>query len=405
MSSRKIVAPVLVSWLAVLCTLVLAPSAFAWGQVLVPASAWNGVDVHSNFPNLSNWKKYPTEYGYKWQCVELAQRFYSHQKWVPVKKWGVSYAYQMYDRASKYGLATVANGSIKAIDWGDLVIWKKSLGATKSSDGTGHVAVVSSVKGSKITIVEQNWSKDGKRPLKLSNGTLSDSTGKIRGIIKGHGTGTIPGLVGYWSFDDASNLGRDDSGANNHGEAAPGYVSYSASGRIGGAASFVAGSNAGITVPDSPSLELSSGITIAAWVKMDSGVYRGATVLSKSDSQVSDDEWVFWASKANLGSGDMGAGFSSANDDSGIVVPSGSWRHVVMTYSGGPSGVISFYVDGLRVASFSSSADGMAISSSPVHIGSSPGGGQEEFSGLMDEVRLYRRALSASEVATLFRAQ
>ena len=210
------------------------------------------------------------------------------------------------------------------------------------------------------------------------------------------------GLIGYWKFDAPSYLGLDSSGLGNNGTPAPGYVSYTSDGRDGGGADFAAGSDAGITIPDSASLNFSGGITIAAWVKMDGDSIGGATILSKSDADVANDSWVAWASKGGMG-GDMGAGFGSANDDSGIVVPDGSWQYVAMTYDGTDGGNISFYLDGAQVTSRASSASGIVADSTALHIGSSPGGSPEDFSGIMDEVRLYDRALSSSEVADLYK--
>lgn len=192
-------AVLLIPFLVVACHLFIAtPQAHAWGQVLVRASAWNGVDVHSNFPEPDPWNKYRSEYGVKWQCVELAQRFYYKKGWVSAKKWPVSYAYQMYDKARTYHLATMPNGSISSVAWGDLVIWKKAL------RGSGHVAVVSAVNGSRVTVVEQNWSKAGKRVLTLTGGTLKDGTGKIRGIVKGKSSTTTSFTVCSAARDQCS---------------------------------------------------------------------------------------------------------------------------------------------------------------------------------------------------------
>ena len=103
-------------------------------------------------------------------------------------------------------------------------------------------------------------------------------------------------------------------------------------------------------------------------------------------------------------SGDLAAGFGSANDDSGVTVPVGSWEYVAMTYDGHTYGNISFYMNGAQVASMASSASGMVTDSTAVHIGASPGGGEEDFSGSMDEVRLFDRALSASEISQLYQS-
>jgi hypothetical protein len=50
-------------------------------------------------------------------------------------------------------------------------------------------------------------------------------------------------------------------------------------------------------------------------------------------------------------------------------------------------------------------ADGIIVNSSNLHIGASPCPSAEDFAGLMDEVFLYNRALSASEILTLYNNQ
>jgi hypothetical protein len=236
----------------------------------------------------------------------------------------------------------------------------------------------------------------------------SSSAGKGQSSPSNRATGVtsndvLDGLVGYWRFNDPSNLGLDSSGLHNDGTPARGFVRYAPSGKIGGAAEFTVGSDAGITVPDSPSLDFTDGITIAAWVKMDTAAAAGfATVISKSDDST-DEPYVLWASYRSRGNR-MAAFFAGASntDDSGITVPAGSWQYVAMSYDGRDHGIISFYLDGVQVASQASNATGMEVNSSALHIGASPCGTAEDFSGLMDEVRLYNRALSAAEIASLY---
>ena len=209
------------------------------------------------------------------------------------------------------------------------------------------------------------------------------------------------GLVGHWKFDNSKNLGLDSSGLGNNGTPAPSYVTYSADGKVGGAAQFTAGSDAGITIPDAPSLDFTSGVTVSAWVKMDAADgYE--TILSKSGTDTNEPYvlWAsFWATNDDLAAFFDGA---SASDDSGVSVASGSWQFVAMTYDGTPGGTICFYVNGVLVASQLSNAIGMASNTSALHIGASPCPGPEDFSGLIDEVRLYDRALSSTEISDIY---
>ncbi len=143
-------------------------------------SSWNGVDVYPGgglFTCTSG-------FGLDFQCVELAQRFFWTKGWVGVKTWPVSYAYQMYDVAPGLGLGVQANGAVSGLTWGDLVVWN----GTPATGG--HVAVVTAVNGSTVTIVEQNGDAANggtcTRTLTLNGATFADST--VRGVVKGKGS-------------------------------------------------------------------------------------------------------------------------------------------------------------------------------------------------------------------------
>jgi len=208
------------------------------------------------------------------------------------------------------------------------------------------------------------------------------------------------GPVGYWKFDDPNDIGLDSSGMGNNGTPGAGYVSYLSSGRVGGAAQFKAGGNVGITVPYSSSLDCRGGLTIAAWVKPDVSAGTSA-ILTKSDTGPVEP-YALWSSFWKTGNR-MAAWFDGASlsDDSGISLPAGSWTHIAMTYDGQPHGAVKFYRNGALVASKTTSADGITVSGSPVHIGASPCPGPEDFQGLLDEVVLFDRAVSDSEVQEL----
>ena len=66
--------------------LALPATALAWGEVWVSGASWGGVDVYSNSPAPNPYyAKGDSGYGWRWQCVELAQRFYSQKCGLTVK--------------------------------------------------------------------------------------------------------------------------------------------------------------------------------------------------------------------------------------------------------------------------------------------------------------------------------
>src|SRR5205807_1137032 len=89
--------------------------------------------------------------------------------------------------------------------------------------------------------------------------------------------------------------------------------------------------------------------------------------------------------------GDPGSGVG------GGVIPLNTWTHVAGTFDGTTYRV---YVNGVLVGSAAGTLGG--VNTAPLTIGmSGPYGG---FSGLVDDAALYRSALSASEIQTIFNA-
>ena len=72
--------------------------------------------------------------------------------------------------------------------------------------------------------------------------------------------------------------------------------------------------------------------------------------------------------------------------------PVNTWTHVALTYDGT---MIRLFVNGTQVAS--TAVDGRFDSRSPLWIGGNLPYG-EYFKGLIDEVRVYNRALGAAEI-------
>ncbi|HWL32781.1 MAG TPA: LamG domain-containing protein, partial [Gaiellaceae bacterium] len=74
-------------------------------------------------------------------------------------------------------------------------------------------------------------------------------------------------------------------------------------------------------------------------------------------------------------------------------LPLNAWSHLATTYDGS---VVRLYVNGAQAGSLPFSGS-MAASTGPLRIGGN-GVWAEWFAGLIDEVRIYNRALTASEI-------
>ena len=84
------------------------------------------------------------------------------------------------------------------------------------------------------------------------------------------------------------------------------------------------------------------------------------------------------------------------------VLPQGQWLHVMATYDGsGKAAGLKLYIDGQprEIEVQNDSLRGALTNAEPVRVGARPG--QLEFTGLIEDVRFYSRALTGPEIKTL----
>ncbi len=166
-------------------------------------------------------------------------------------------------------------------------------------------------------------------------------------------------------------------------------ATWDANGRFGSALSF-SGSNDVVTIPDALSLDLTAGMTLEAWVYPT--VLSGwRTVLLKEASN--DLAYALYAHDNAPRSAGYARIGGSTNVQGPDALPLNTWTHLALTYDGA---VLRLYENGVEVGT-QSVAGAIATSSGPLQIGGNAVWG-EYFSGRIDEVRLYSRALTSTEI-------
>jgi predicted ribosomally synthesized peptide with SipW-like signal peptide len=187
----------------------------------------------------------------------------------------------------------------------------------------------------------------------------------------------------------------DESGNGYDMSAAAGDASYT-TGKVGQAASFD-GSDDYLVADPSPTV--SDSFTLSVWLN-GAGFEHTSYPLAVSKWQAGQNRDYLIG--YNGPQGRLYAQFNREPDGNketlyGPVPATDTWYHCVLTYDAG-SQEGTFYVDGTEVDQGTGPFDDTASS---LVIGSKDGGGNA-WNGLVDDVRIYARALSASEVQSLY---
>jgi hypothetical protein len=204
----------------------------------------------------------------------------------------------------------------------------------------------------------------------------------------------IPGLAAAYSFDEGSGTTvKDSSGNGNNGTI--GTATWTPYGKYGNALSFN-GNSSFVTINDSASLDLTTGMTLEAWVDPPTANLQWSDVIYKGKSGT-DNYYIEGSSPANYApaAGGVYGGNSTTIFNTNQQVIAQVWTHVAATYNGSQ---LTFYVNGTQVASQPLTGNIMT-STGALQIGGDTANGQY-FSGLIDDVRIYNYALTPAQIQT-----
>lgn len=207
----------------------------------------------------------------------------------------------------------------------------------------------------------------------------------------------IDGIVSYWPLDEDTGLMAADSTGFQGGVLVNGPVWRPTEGRIGGALEFD-GVNDYVDL-GTMDIPVGSGLTIAFWCKVDDFGISDARFVSKGTSLQPEDQWWIVSTINNaalrfrLKAGGTTTTLFSGNNTIGV----GVWTHVAVTYDGT---AMRIYKDGYQVASVAKTGAIGTDPSVPVAMGRQPGA-NNPFDGLIDEMRIYNRALTQPEIAAM----
>ena len=216
-----------------------------------------------------------------------------------------------------------------------------------------------------------------------------------QGLIPYRGTICSSNPVGYWAFDESSGTAADDvTSANNDGS----YVNGPTLGQSGvsGSRLTVDGSNDEVLIPyETYGRYASDKGSMEAWIRTTT---RNLTQVVVNRSTGSLDGHLLYVTSSNTAKGRFNIGGSTYSVTGTSDVANGAWHHIAATYDGT---TVKLYVDGSMQASTSVTGKLNWLVNSGVIVGRTVGTSSStwnRFTGDVDEVAIYDRALTLSEV-------
>ena len=215
------------------------------------------------------------------------------------------------------------------------------------------------------------------------------------------------GLVGWWKFDEGTSTNAHDSSGNGYngilstsGSTKPQWVS----GKLGQALNFD-GSSSYVGAGAGPSLNISGAITVSAWIKPTVVGVANSDIVANMNAAASTEQYELTLDSGGAVEFDLNNGGAQQFDYGTQILSANNWYHIVATRDAGNT-ASKIYINGVadtvgRAGSGSIPTSGFgrtAIGRSGDDISGA------YFPGIIDDVRIYNRQLSASEVANLYQS-
>lgn len=203
-------------------------------------------------------------------------------------------------------------------------------------------------------------------------------------------------VVGYWKMDN----NWTDSTANHNDGTAVSAPTFSAIAKVGATSGSFNGTTDYVSVPNSASLSFTNEFTVMTWIFISSS---------------STNFWLFSKNPPGFGSGygiafengsgriwpHLGIGGALRNPKSSGGTAFGQWNQIVITYDGSN---IVIYLNG-RLDSTIAQMGAFDVNNGPLYIGNSPGSPTEFLNGKIDDLALWDKALTDTEVRLIYSRQ
>ncbi|MFN0126354.1 MAG: LamG domain-containing protein [Verrucomicrobiales bacterium] len=212
-------------------------------------------------------------------------------------------------------------------------------------------------------------------------------------------------LVGLWRFEGGTNdsSGNGNNGALQNGASLSGDV---ANATAGISSLALAGGTQHVLVPHHSSLDVTSAMTIAAWVKPANNQWDG--IVAKSPSAGSTQNFPGnYELRTNNGGGALEFGFELNPGPPDLIftppattaLVANQWAHIAFSATAG--GSYTYYVNGVSAGGGAMDAGfGSETNTNPLYIGSRADL-FTTFDGNLDELAIFNTELSAAEIGAI----
>jgi prepilin-type N-terminal cleavage/methylation domain-containing protein len=208
--------------------------------------------------------------------------------------------------------------------------------------------------------------------------------------------------LGYWPFDEGSGTSvRDATGLGNTGTFGGTGSHWSTTDKaIGNAAGLFGGAAGGDYVVVNNNFVVNpTALTVSAWFKKLGNGDGYECVVHKGpigDTSVGSSEYWLGVNDTDYLTATIGArvaGIGEARGRTTTIASIGVWYHLLATWNGS---LVKIYINGEYVKEYNLTSYSNVIA--PTRFGASSNGSNYRFNGLIDEVRIYNKSLTSSEV-------
>jgi uncharacterized protein (TIGR02145 family) len=219
------------------------------------------------------------------------------------------------------------------------------------------------------------------------------------------------GLVGYWTFNNqdmnwATGKALDKSGSGNDGQIMNMSTTTSpVQGKMGQGLKFDGTYNKYVNIGNPSVLQFTSGtnsFTVAAWFKKTANADNNTVIMKQG--LTNNLSYGLIGNMNGTFSFRMGKQSVGSDNVTSDVISNGVWHYAVGVYTASTNGM-QLYIDGTAPISGTYTM-GNLTSDNSLALGNDVGGldpgDNRAFNGLIDDVRVYNRALSAAEIRQLY---